>query len=324
MRRFQKILVWVVSDSPRQTAVGCAARLAEQNGAAVKLITVVEDLPWYTHRLLPTAKELQALLVKDRSESLEKLASSLRQARIEVSAKVLTGRPYLETIREVLRDGHDLVLKEAEPNTRVRFGSVDMHLLRNCPCPVWLVRPDHGDQPIRRILAPVDPAPAPDQADVLRLTTDRSPQEEALDDRILELATSLAESEGGELHILHAWSAPGEGLLRGEVLLSQEQVDDYVEGMRTEARNALDRLIAKYPAGPGRRFVHLIKGDAAGVIVEFARTNHVDLIVMGTVVRTGIPGFPIGNAAETVLQQVDCSILAVKPDGFVSPISLDD
>ena len=35
-------------------------------------------------------------------------------------------------------------------------------------------------------------------------------------------------------------------------------------------------------------------------------------------------GFFIGNTAESVLQQVNCSVLTVKPEGFVSPVTLDD
>lgn len=41
---------------------------------------------------------------------------------------------------------------------------------------------------------------------------------------------------------------------------------------------------------------------------------------MGTVARTGIPGFIIGNTAENILQKIDCSLLALKPLGFVSPV----
>jgi nucleotide-binding universal stress UspA family protein len=43
---------------------------------------------------------------------------------------------------------------------------------------------------------------------------------------------------------------------------------------------------------------------------------------MGTVARTGIPGLLIGNTAEGVLNQVDCSLLALKPEGFVSPVAV--
>ncbi|MCK4302705.1 MAG: universal stress protein [Candidatus Eisenbacteria sp.] len=55
---------------------------------------------------------------------------------------------------------------------------------------------------------------------------------------------------------------------------------------------------------------------------QLARDRYFDLIVTGTVCRTGLPGFLIGNTAETILAQVDCSVLTVKPDGFASPITL--
>jgi universal stress protein E len=44
---------------------------------------------------------------------------------------------------------------------------------------------------------------------------------------------------------------------------------------------------------------------------------------MGTLARSGLDGYFIGNTAETVLQHVACSVLTVKPDGFVSPVTLD-
>jgi nucleotide-binding universal stress UspA family protein len=50
---------------------------------------------------------------------------------------------------------------------------------------------------------------------------------------------------------------------------------------------------------------------------------YVDVIVMGTVCRTGVAGFFIGNTAEKILNQVECSVLTVKPEGFESPITLD-
>ncbi|MDF5010076.1 universal stress protein, partial [Vibrio parahaemolyticus] len=41
---------------------------------------------------------------------------------------------------------------------------------------------------------------------------------------------------------------------------------------------------------------------------------------MGTLARTGISGYVIGNTAENILQSINCSLVALKPDGFVSPI----
>ena len=63
--------------------------------------------------------------------------------------------------------------------------------------------------------------------------------------------------------------------------------------------------------------------EAGALIPELALAKAIDLIVMGTVSRAGIAGLLIGNTAEKVLQQVDCSMLTVKPEGFVTPVKLD-
>jgi nucleotide-binding universal stress UspA family protein len=68
--------------------------------------------------------------------------------------------------------------------------------------------------------------------------------------------------------------------------------------------------------------VHLIKGEAASSIRILSESLQVDLIVVGTVGRSGLPGFIIGNTAEEVLQTTSASVLATKPKGFVSPIEV--
>ena len=56
------------------------------------------------------------------------------------------------------------------------------------------------------------------------------------------------------------------------------------------------------------------------VIPQFITENDIDILVMGTVGRSGIPGFVIGNTAENVLQNLNCSLIAIKPNGFMTPI----
>jgi universal stress protein E len=104
----------------------------------------------------------------------------------------------------VLREGYDLVLTEAEnPGFLSRlFGSEDMRLLRKCPCPVWLTKPG-GSANYGSILAAVD------------LDSEGAPHELAgLNRRILALASSLAVSDFAALHVLHVWSAAGQGMTR--------------------------------------------------------------------------------------------------------------
>jgi nucleotide-binding universal stress UspA family protein len=67
----------------------------------------------------------------------------------------------------------------------------------------------------------------------------------------------------------------------------------------------------------------VIKGHAQNVVPEIARNLAVDLVVMGTVARTGIAGFFMGNTAESILTQLDCSVLTIKPPEFISPVTLE-
>jgi nucleotide-binding universal stress UspA family protein len=70
--------------------------------------------------------------------------------------------------------------------------------------------------------------------------------------------------------------------------------------------------------------VYLLKGEAGRLIPEVAAVKEAKLIVMGTVSRTGVAGLLIGNTAEKILGQVNCGVLAVKPDGFVTPVTVEE
>ena len=94
------------------------------------------------------------------------------------------------------------------------------------------------------------------------------------------------------------------------------------DATRNLHRERLDALLADYRLEPDKQRVHLAKGEAGEVIPRLAREREADLVVMGTVARTGIPGFFMGNTAERILSRVDCSVLAVKPEGFVTPVKI--
>jgi len=82
----------------------------------------------------------------------------------------------------------------------------------------------------------------------------------------------------------------------------------------------MNELLARYTGKGLNPQVHLTEGNAEDVILSLAREEHIEIIVMGTVSRVVLPGLFIDNKAEEVLRQVDCSVLTVKPDGFVTPV----
>ena len=65
----------------------------------------------------------------------------------------------------------------------------------------------------------------------------------------------------------------------------------------------------------------LLRGKPREVIPAQAVALDADLLVIGTIARTGVPGLIIGNTAEDVLNTVECAVVTVKPPGFVSPLS---
>ena len=89
MNRFRKILIPIDGDPSRQPVLARAAWLAKEYGAAIKLIAVVEDLPWYTRLILPTAAEFQAVLVRDKFKALEERAEEELQLLLAVDQVIL-------------------------------------------------------------------------------------------------------------------------------------------------------------------------------------------------------------------------------------------
>lgn len=320
MKSFKTILCVVAPGATRQPALERAVMLAENNQARLTVATVVPRVPEDALRpdKGPTLAEWRAALVDEQIRQLDSMLAPYRQ-RIEIKASVLMGTAFLEIIRAVLRDGYDLLIKPAEnPDFLARmFGSDDMHLLRKCPCPVWLTKPEEKSD-YDSILAAVD-------FDLLM--TDIGVED--LNQRILELSASLALSDFAALHLVHVWDTFAEGKIQIWSTNPDAAVPAYVEGERLSHEGRLLRLgdWLKDLVGAetydylSPRF-HLLRGQACKLIPALARDLGVDLVVMGTVARTGISGLIIGNTAETILEQLACSVLTVKPAGFVSPVKI--
>ncbi len=326
MQRFKNILYVVQNTEACKPSLERAVTLAENNQARLTVVDVVNRITAGIGMPEggPIFAELQAAMVSEHGRRLESLIDPYLK-RVEIKTRVLIGVPFLEIIREVMRNGHDLVIKIPESHNWLGqlFGSDDMHLLRKCPCPVWLIKAGVTTS-YRSILATVDVNDAYPPA---KLTSQR-----ALNQQILEMAVSLALSDSAELHIMHAWESIGESAMRGVFLsTSEEEIIAYVEQVRERHAVALDALLHELTSKLGNNTLdyikprtHLVKGSPRREIPAFARQIEADLVVMGTVARTGVPGFIIGNTAETILNQIDCSVLAVKPPGFQTPVSVED
>jgi nucleotide-binding universal stress UspA family protein len=325
MNRFKNILCVVKPEETSKLVIERAVSLAQQNQATLTIVNVVRKIVAGVNMPEggPISNELQTAVQRDHEERLKPLIAPYRK-QINIDFNVLTGEPFLEIIRQVLRCSHDLVIKEPDKHDWLDqfLGSEDMHLLRKCPCPIWLIKTEKT-RTRRQVLAAIDVGV--DNFDGEQKSLNK------LNTQILEMAGSLAISDFAELHVAHVWNAPGESSMRGAFLKTpEEQILSYVDQIRQQHESKLNQLLEELKRKLGTDVdsyisikKHLIKGLARKEIPNLAKHIDADIIVMGTVARTGIPGFFMGNTAETILNQIDCSVLAIKPDGFKTPVELE-
>ncbi len=296
-------------DGEARAALDHAARLAASHDARLTVVDVVPEPPRLTTTLPVSERELMAAQVKQRLVELEALVSSLKTQGLRPGLRVLTGNPFIEIVRKVLRDGYDLVVKTARGGGSgdALFGSTDTHLLRKCPCAVWINRPTRRRQ-YARVLAAVDPQAQEGAAS-------------ALNGRVLELAISMARLEQAELHVAHICEFDAESALQGPFFeLPPARVGALAREERKGRRAALEELVAAQAVEGIELEVDLLKARPAAGILGLVEKKRVDLVVMGTVQHLGAPGLFIGSTAEEVLSRIDCSVMTLKPEGFVSPV----
>jgi nucleotide-binding universal stress UspA family protein len=104
---------------------------------------------------------------------------------------------------------------------------------------------------------------------------------------------------------------------------SDEAFTAFVQNVRQSTAADLRHLAQSFGDRLSKAQTIHRRGTPEDVIPQFVVSKRVDLVVMGTLARAGVAGFLIGNTAERVLRKLPCSVLAVKPDGFVCPVSLD-
>jgi nucleotide-binding universal stress UspA family protein len=312
---FKKILLVVDEECDHAAALDKAVSLAKENNG---LLTLAGTSRAFRHDADGIVPQLEGDLNWGNVPSqtiegtLDKLATAAGQEGIATQRTLLRGTPFLEVIREVLRNDHDVVIVPTEGDVglkRTMFGTTALKLLRKCPCPVWAVRRNEPGRDAR-ILAAVDLDPSDEEC-------------VSLNNKIMELAISVTRMAGSELHVIHAWTIFGQSFLMCEPGLSGDSAHSLILDNEKVRQQWLTELLQQYRLDGLAHQVHLLHGEAGTLIPEIARRHAIDLIVMGTVGRTGIPGLIMGNTAEKVLAQVNCSVLAVKPDGFITPVVLD-
>lgn len=319
MKQFKKILY--VLNHPGNEKPHSFAKvisLTNNNQAELCILRVIPPSPSnsYSKLLGMTPQEVEIKILADEESKLQELFALL-PSTTKAKAEIKIGKSYLEIIRTVINENIDLVIKEAEQKDWLDhlIGSNDMHLLRKCPCPVWLMQPNENPN-YRNIMAAVD------------FTTDTAEDEKNnLNDEILNIASSLAISDFASLHLVNAYDIPEAGFISIWAEKPEELERQLIESEYIQRRAKMASLLERLKNTLGSKSynylspnTHLLQGKAIQELPKFAQKLPAEIVVMGTVARSGIPGLIIGNTAESILSQLKCSVIAIKPKGFVSPV----
>lgn len=288
MHRFKKVGVVVNIENLVPNAIKQASNFVKHNRSTVHILCATP-----------------IMLLQKQADEVKSFLDEI--ADFKYTLTFLHGKPVVEISQYAAANELDMLLIDAEKQgglKRLFFGPLSLALIRKAPCAVWVVKDE--DETHKKILIPIDPDEEVTAVD--------------LNDKLLEIGASYAKLYGAKATVITVWHLAGEGLLESPRLgTSKAEIREMKQEIKFAHDENLKKVVNRKKAILKDIDIQTIEGDPGHSIVDFVSKHEIDMVIMGTVSRTGISGFVIGNTAETVVNQIQCSLMAIKPDGFVSP-----
>jgi universal stress protein E len=296
---FKNTLVATDFSAFSNAALSQSVWLSRQTGARIVLANVIPDFSMSVHWGPHEREENQRELSIRSDTSMRRLIVDLEAVDLGVEFRTLIGEPFVEITRAVQAGCYDLVLAGTRGRaTWERFfvGSTSKRLIRKCPSAVWIVKAEHVGQP-----------------KVVLACTDFS----AVSFKAVTKGLWLAQQAGAEFHLLHVVDDKD---VPEDIISRVPKGSSLRQEINDEAVRRMDEFLESLTVDRTQIQVHLSWGAPWQEICRVSQHQAADLIVIGTVGRSGIKGVLLGNTAEKVLDACECSVLTIKPDDFVSPI----
>jgi nucleotide-binding universal stress UspA family protein len=284
----RKILVPVDFSAPAEMALQSALAFAARFGGSVTLLHVID-----TGRVVGELNEFGIGLTeipRRAQERLALLASRSGDPALFGTVEVRNGRPSRK-IAEVSRElGMNLIVISTHGYTGLDYvllGGTAERVLREARCPVLVVRRGDPRPPApTKILVPVDFSAASLEG--------------------LRFGLSLAHAFDAKVTVLHVVEPPG------PMARLESDVHTYERKLRGGAKLHLDELHLEVGQPRDGFETAAATGAAYHEIVETARRDAFDLIVMASIGRSGLPDLLLGSVAERVVRHAPCSVLVVR------------
>jgi len=237
----------------------------------------------------------------------------MRFQNVDFNIQVRMGIPFIEIIQCAREERSDFIVIDTHRNNKTNScqrGSTTLHLMRKSEIPIWsTTRKPHSSN---KVLAAVD------------LDEQVS---KTLCHKIVRAAYDLCKVTNSELILCHIWELESEGFLRRWSGYTDSDIAYLTDKMRSERIRKIDALVEEVIEDYGRVNVKvntkLVEGNAKDLLPRIIGQKCVDVTFLGSMSRTGIAGYLMGNKAEYWLNDLDTTVVTLKPDEFVSPINPD-
>ncbi len=313
MAHYQNILVVIDPDQDDQPALRRAVYLNQRLGGRITCFLAVYDFAFEMTTLLSPNDRLvmHQGVIAQRTAWIRQQAQAYLQAGVTIDIIVeWHSRPFEAIIRQVEKGNHDLLIKMTHQHDRLQsvvFTPTDWHLLRKCPCPVWMVK----DQPW----------PESGKALVAVNLASELPHHDPLNAKLVRETLDLAERVNHtEVHLVAAYPNTPANIV---VDLPGFDPAIYDDAIRSQHLLAMKQLRQAFSID--EKNTHTAQGLPEEVIPELADELNAGVVILGTIGRTGLSAAFLGNTAEQVIDHLRCDLLVIKPDNFTSPFSnVDD
>lgn len=308
MSEFKHILAVIDPSMSQQKSLDRAVELAEKSGASIMAFLCIYDFSYEMTTMLSSEarEQVRHALLDDKVGWLNDVINQYdSKGAVTMEIRVVWhNRPYEAIIQEVMGKGHDLIVKGTQDHDTLQsviFTPTDWHLLRKAPVSVLLVKehdwPDDG-----QILAAVNVG-CEDDSHI------------SLNNRITQSAKNMADLLHANVHLVNSY--PG---TPANVLMEVPDFDPttYNESVKQHHLNSMRDHAKEYAIQDSA--CHIREGLPEDVIPQLAKELDAELVIIGTIGRQGISAALIGNTAEHVIDMLDCDVLALKPEGFVTPV----
>ncbi|MEE2023748.1 universal stress protein UspE [Alkalimonas mucilaginosa] len=307
MSKPQHIMVVIDPTTEQQKALNRAVEYARYQDCSLTAFLSIYDFSYEMTTMLSgeERESMRQAVIKDRELWISELVAPYRDKGLVVDIHVeWHNRPFEAIVKAVLDEGYDMVFKGTHDHDVLKsmiFTPTDWHILRKCPCPVLLVK-DHD---------------WPEGGNVLVAVNAGSEQgyHKSLNSRLINKAKKVAGMLSAEVHLVNAYPGTPVNIA---IEIPEFNPQEYNSTMKRHHVDAVKDLARQHNIGDDH--THVLEGMPEDVIPKVARELDAEMVLIGTIGRTGFSAAIIGNTAEHVIDRLDCDVLAVKPEDFVSPL----